>query len=49
LSKVSLFFDEDEPFRLVDFAIANLPVGVSQKTLQPLNGSVSVTNRACKP
>jgi hypothetical protein len=31
----------------VDFAIANLPFGVSQKTLQLLNGSVSATNRAC--
>ena len=48
LSRVS-FFDEDEPFRLVDFAIASLPFGLSQKTLQMRNGSVSATNRACNP
>ena len=34
---------------VVDFAIANLPFGVSQKTLQPQNGSVSATNRVCNP
>jgi hypothetical protein len=48
LSRVS-FFEEDEPFRLVDFAIASLPFGLSQKTLQMRNGSVSATNRACNP
>jgi hypothetical protein len=47
LSRVS-FFEEDDRFPVVDLAIANLPFGVSQKTLQLSYGSVSPANRACK-
>jgi hypothetical protein len=38
---------EDDFFRVVDLAIVNLSFGLAPKTLQLLNGSVSVTNRAC--
>jgi hypothetical protein len=38
---------EDDFFRVVDLAIVNLPLGVSQKTLQLPYGSVSAANRAC--
>jgi hypothetical protein len=41
LSSVSL----PDPLVLLDLAIAILPFGLSQKTLQPLNGSVSPSER----
>ena len=45
LSRVSFPVDEP-PFRLLDFAIANLPLVIAEKTLQTRNGSGPVTNWA---